>query len=171
MDDESPRVGAEILAGGTADLKPARVSPAFFGAVPGHPILDRALDDMRPRSQYGHDKAATGSVFFDRLMKHYPDTVSFEAGLFYPSNDDERQRALAVHHRARSWKTDDGLRHAMLAGSTESPTVGWRRAPTREIVTEGRRRHQPRLAGQPKLNRWMGLAEGQGFEPWRRFHV
>ena len=82
MDDESPRVGAEILAGGTADLKPARVSPAFFGAVPGHPILDRALDDMRPRSQYGHDKAATGSVFFDRLMKHYPDTVSFEAGLF-----------------------------------------------------------------------------------------
>ena len=120
-DFESLQSVEDIIAGHeffTADLKPGRVSPAFVGAVAGHPILDRALDDMRPRAQYGHDKAATGSVFFDRLMKHYPDATSFEAGLFYPSNDDERRRAFAVHHRARSWKTDDGLRHSMLAAET-----------------------------------------------------
>ncbi len=116
-DFESLQSVEEIIAGHeffTAELKPGRVAPGFVGAVAGHPILDRALDDIRPRSQYGHDKAATGSVFFDRLMKHYPETKTFDASLFYPSSDDESQRALAVHHRARSWQTDDGLRHAML---------------------------------------------------------
>jgi mannosyltransferase OCH1-like enzyme len=32
----------------------------FFGAVPGHPILDRGLDEIKPRKSYGDSKERTG---------------------------------------------------------------------------------------------------------------
>jgi mannosyltransferase OCH1-like enzyme len=97
-----------------AYLKPGRTNNAVIGAVPGHPILDRALDELRPREAYGYDKAAAGPLFVDALLKEYPDVTLFEPALFYPSSPEERERAAAIHHMDRSWKDAEGFKAATL---------------------------------------------------------
>ena len=98
--------------------KPGRVNGAIFGAVAGHPILDRGLEEIRPRSTYGtslgageaNDKTETGPQFLDRLLGEYPDVTYIEAGNFFPRTLEQRESAYAFHHKARSWKDADGLR-------------------------------------------------------------
>jgi inositol phosphorylceramide mannosyltransferase catalytic subunit len=97
-----------------AYLKPGRTNNAVIGAVPGHPILDRALDQLKPRDVYGYDKAAAGPHFFDSLLKDYPDVKLFEPAIFYPSTPEERERAAAIHHMDRSWKDAEGFKTATL---------------------------------------------------------
>ena len=94
----------------SAQLKPGRVNNAIIGAVAGHPILDRALKEIRPREFFGHDKAATGPLFFNELLSHYPDVKLFEPEMFYPTSPAERERAIAIHHTARSWMDLDGFK-------------------------------------------------------------
>ncbi len=96
-----------------AYAKPARVNNAIIGSVPGHPILARALETVRPREFFGHDKRGTGPLFFGALLADYPDVKIFEPGLFYPSQIEEEQRAVAIHHRARSWMGDVDLRRVV----------------------------------------------------------
>lgn len=91
-------------------LKPGRVNNAIIGAVPEHPILDRALNDIRPREFFGHDKAATGPLFFNELLAGYPDVTLFEPRLFYPASPGERDTAVAIHHTARSWMDAEGFK-------------------------------------------------------------
>jgi mannosyltransferase OCH1-like enzyme len=98
----------------TAYLKPGRVNNAIIGAVPGHPILDRALRELRPNPVYGYDKEAAGPLFFDRLIKDYPETKVFEPPVFYPSTPGEREQAVAIHHVARSWKDAEGFEQASI---------------------------------------------------------
>lgn len=98
----------------TAYLKPNRVNNAFIGALPGHPILERALREIQPREFYGYDKSAAGPLFLDRLLKEYPDVFAFEPRLFYPSTPAEEDEAIAIHHHARSWKDAAGFRQATL---------------------------------------------------------
>lgn len=93
-----------------AYLKPDRVNNAIVGAVPGHPIVDRALRELRPQAAYGLDKTYSGPLFLDALLKEYPDVTIFEPELFYPTTPEERERAVAVHHMARSWKDDVELK-------------------------------------------------------------
>jgi mannosyltransferase OCH1-like enzyme len=97
-----------------AYLKPGRTNNAVIGAVPGHPILDRALDELKPRDVYGYDKAAAGPFFFDALLKDYPEVKLFEPAIFYPSSPEERERAAAIHHMDRSWKDAEGFKTATL---------------------------------------------------------
>lgn len=97
-----------------AYLKPGRTNNAVIGAVAGHAILDRALDELKPREVYGYDKAAAGPFFFDTLLKDYPDIKLFEPALFYPSSPEERERAAAIHHMDRSWKDAEGFKAATL---------------------------------------------------------
>jgi mannosyltransferase OCH1-like enzyme len=92
------------------DIKPGRVNHAIMGAVAGHPILDRALDEIRPREFYGYDKEATGPLFFDRLLKDFPDAKVFEKKIFYAKGEVARQHGYALHHDANSWKDADDLR-------------------------------------------------------------
>jgi hypothetical protein len=94
----------------SAQLKPGRVNNAIIGSVAGHPILDRALDEIRPREFFGHDKAATGPLFFNELLSHYPEVKLFEPEMFYPTSPAERERAIAIHHTARSWMDIDGFK-------------------------------------------------------------
>jgi mannosyltransferase OCH1-like enzyme len=96
----------------TAYLKPGRVNNAIIGATPQHPILDRALHELRPVQTYGYDKEAAGPLFLDRLVKDYPEITIFEPDVFYPSTPGERERAVAIHHAARSWKEEEGFRGA-----------------------------------------------------------
>jgi inositol phosphorylceramide mannosyltransferase catalytic subunit len=96
----------------TAYLKPGRVNNAIIGATAGHPILDRALDELSPAETYKYDKEAAGPLFLDRLVKDYPEITIFAPEIFYPATPGERERAVAIHHAARSWKDADGFRQA-----------------------------------------------------------
>jgi len=93
------------------------INTAIMGAVPWHPLLGRALQEMKPRHYYGYDKAAAGSVFFDRLVKQYPEVKIFDRQWFYPATPVDRAGALAVHHGARSWREPDSFQE--IAQGTE----------------------------------------------------
>ncbi len=90
--------------------KPGRVNNALMGSVAGHPLVDEALDTIRPREFYGHDKAATGTRFLDSLLLDRPEVTLLEPKLFYPLTEEERRGAYAVHDMARSWKDPELLR-------------------------------------------------------------
>ena len=112
-----PEIGdAEFF---TAYLKPKnvdkssdRVNNAFIGSVPGHPLLDRALDELRPQEWHGFDKTGSGSVFFDALVKQFPEVRILPGELIYPSSPREEKAAIAIHHWARSWADAEGFRIA-----------------------------------------------------------
>ena len=90
--------------------KPGRVNNALMGSAPGHPLLDEALDLIRPREYFGHDKGATGTRFLDSLMIGRPGVTLLDAELFYPESEEGRRAAYAVHDKARSWKEPELLR-------------------------------------------------------------
>jgi mannosyltransferase OCH1-like enzyme len=96
----------------TAYLKPGRMNNAIIGATARHPILDRALNVMHPRTRYGYDKRAAGPLFFDDLVSQYTDVRIFEPSLFYPSTLADQAVAVAIHHQARSWKDSAGYEDA-----------------------------------------------------------
>jgi inositol phosphorylceramide mannosyltransferase catalytic subunit len=97
----------------TAYIERDRVNGAFIGAVPGHPIVDRLVDELQPREFYGHDKRATGSLFFDSVVKRFPDAVIFDQELFYGKDRDAlHPEAYAFHHRGDSWKTVKDYKYA-----------------------------------------------------------
>jgi mannosyltransferase OCH1-like enzyme len=90
--------------------KADRANNAFLGAVAGHPLLDRALDELRPREFYGYDKAAAGPQFIDELVAANPDSVTLlEPELLYPRTPAAAERAYAIHHETRSWKEPSEL--------------------------------------------------------------
>jgi mannosyltransferase OCH1-like enzyme len=99
--------GAELFI---SLAKPNRVNNALMGAVASHPLLDEALDRIRPREFYGHDKAATGTRFLDTLLLDRPEVTLLAPELFYPLTAEDRERAYAVHDMARSWKAPELLR-------------------------------------------------------------
>lgn len=96
-----------------AYIGPNRVNHALMGAVAGHPILDRALDEVRPRLFFGYDKEATGPAFFNRLLAEYPDATIYPAEFFYPNTEEDRERAYAVHHAERSWQDRETMKKTL----------------------------------------------------------
>lgn len=104
--------------------KPGRVNNALLGSVAGHPILDRALDNLRPREFYGYDKEAAGPKFLDGLLAEHRDEVVFlEPETLYPRTPAERREAYAVHHEARSWKDAELMRIDMQRAEQEARTA------------------------------------------------
>ena len=87
-----------------ADIDKGRANNALIGSVPGHPILDRALRELRPRVFYGYDKEAAGPLFFDRIVKDFPGVRVFDKKLFYARGAEAREHGYAIHHNANSWK-------------------------------------------------------------------
>jgi inositol phosphorylceramide mannosyltransferase catalytic subunit len=101
----------------TAYLKPKnivkareRVNNAFIGSVPGHPLLDRALNELRPQEWYGFDKGFSGSDFFNALVKQFPDVQILDAELIYPNSPEQEAAAVCIHHFARAWADLEGYR-------------------------------------------------------------
>jgi mannosyltransferase OCH1-like enzyme len=102
--------------------KPDRVNGALMGSVPAHPLLDRGLAEIRPRSSYGmrmgagdaNVKDETGPLFLDNLLLGRPEVTFVEPELFYPRTAEQVEHAYAVHHRARAWKDDESLRASLL---------------------------------------------------------
>ena len=101
----------EVFAG---DSKPGHANNAVMGAVPEHAFIAHALSECRPREFHGYDKAAAGPWLIDRLVRENPHVKVFEPWVFYPSTSEERSRAYAIHHAARSWKEAEGFRGAAL---------------------------------------------------------
>jgi hypothetical protein len=99
--------GVEFFVGLT---RPDRVNHAIMGSIPGHPILRRALELIRPRDYFGYDKEATGPVFFNELLNEFPDATVFDKSYFYAIEEEARATGYAVHHEAVSWKSNEELR-------------------------------------------------------------
>ena len=98
----------------TASIKPGRVSNTLIGAKPGHPVLEQAVREVRPVTEYGLDKAGTGPLFFNKLIRQHPEVTIFPAEYFYPATPGQREHAYAIHHFARSWQDPEELRRALL---------------------------------------------------------
>jgi inositol phosphorylceramide mannosyltransferase catalytic subunit len=101
----------------TASLFPHRVNNAFIASVPGHVILDEALAEMKPREFFGFDKWAAGPFFFNSIVQRHkssPGVHLLPPELMYPRTLAQRERALAIHHVARSWKNVDELHDDLL---------------------------------------------------------
>jgi inositol phosphorylceramide mannosyltransferase catalytic subunit len=90
-------------------LDSGRVSNAMIGAEPCHPLLARAMAEVRPRESYGPvDREGTGPLLLERLRHEFADVTLFEPNVFYAT---ERERAeYAFHLSARSWKDAASLR-------------------------------------------------------------
>jgi inositol phosphorylceramide mannosyltransferase catalytic subunit len=93
--------------------KPGRVNGALFGAIPGHPILEHALAEIPPLAGRGYDKDATGPKFLDGLLANRAGVTYFDPEVFYPRTPEELENAYAVHHKARGWKDEEGLRRSL----------------------------------------------------------
>jgi Sulfotransferase family/Glycosyltransferase sugar-binding region containing DXD motif len=90
--------------------KPGRVNNALMGSVPSHPIVEEAMEKIRPVEFFGHDKARTGTRFLDGLLIDRPGVTLLDAELFYSDDPAAQQRAFGVHHKSRSWKDAELLR-------------------------------------------------------------
>ena len=99
--------------------KVGRITNTAIAAVPGHPLLDKAMHEIKPLDMYwtGNSdslKDVAGPRLLQRLIPDFPDIVLLDPPLFFPSNAQERQHAIAIHHMARVWHNTTTLRAAML---------------------------------------------------------
>ena len=83
------------------------VNNALIAVEARHPVLERALRELRPVTAYGVDKHGTGPWFLTELLRDHPEVTIHPQELFYPSTDAERERAYTIHHDAASWKTPE----------------------------------------------------------------
>jgi mannosyltransferase OCH1-like enzyme len=145
-------------------LKPGRMTNTFIASVPEHPLLERALQEVRPLEAYWGASAepellkeVAGPPLLRRLVKDYPDVKVLEPPVFFPATDEERETAIGVHHLARSWHNMTAMRSAMEIAER-------RLADTKRELEQERRDHAAttkRLArvnaraAQPGLRGWL----------------
>ena len=98
----------------TAAVKPGRISNTVIGATPGHALLEQAVAEVKPVTEYGLDKSATGPFFLNNLVRRYPEVTIFPVEYFYPATPRERDAAYAIHHLARSWHEPEDLRRSLV---------------------------------------------------------
>jgi inositol phosphorylceramide mannosyltransferase catalytic subunit len=83
----------------------------FFGAVPGHPILDRGLDHIKPQRSYGHSKERTGPRFLNALIANHRDEIRLL--------DPTTYKRYATHHRHHARSDPESLRLDILKARLE----------------------------------------------------
>ena len=66
----------------------------------------RRSDTSSPGTRKRH-----GPLFFDRIVKQYPEATIFPRQYFFPKTAEERRDAYAVHHEAGSWKDPAAYRY------------------------------------------------------------
>jgi mannosyltransferase OCH1-like enzyme len=128
-------------------LDSGRVSNAVIGAVPGHPLLAKAMAEVRPRTTYGPvDREGTGPLLIERIRHEVEGVTLLEPNVFYAT---EREQAeYAFHLSARSWKDEAGLRSDLARAERD-----------RSIAREEVRKLQKKLARLQKgswLDRILG---------------
>jgi mannosyltransferase OCH1-like enzyme len=90
----------------TATIGSDRVDSSFFGAVAGHPILDRALDQIPARTKHGFKKTKTGPRFVGRVLAESRENV---VRLTPPT-----VKSYTTHHKHRTYFDLDALRFDIL---------------------------------------------------------
>jgi mannosyltransferase OCH1-like enzyme len=151
-------------------LKPGRVTNTLIASAPGHPLLDRALRELRPTDTYWTFEAAesikevAGPPLLRRLVRHYPDVKLLEPAVCFPATPQEREHAVTVHHLARTWHNATSLRKAMEAAERrlEEAKAELERERRRHAVTQRRvarleKRIERLRAGRPGLRDRLGL--------------
>jgi mannosyltransferase OCH1-like enzyme len=99
-------------------LDSGRVSNAVIGCVPGHPLLARAMAEVRPRTTYGPvDREGTGPLLLERLRRGMDDVTLLPSNTFYATEREEAE--YAFHLSARSWKDEEGLRADLARAERE----------------------------------------------------
>lgn len=142
-----------------AYLKPGRINNAIIGAVPGHTLLERAIEEARPRQSWGVvDKHGTGPHFLGRILEGAEDVTIFDWQLFYPRTPEEERAAVAVHHQARSWQDAEGFRRY-----AEKLEARWAR--TQDEVT---RLTKERDAARARVETLQAKLRGERAARWRR---
>ena len=97
------------------EIKPGRITNTVIGAASRHPILDRALRELRPQEPRARfDKTSSGPLFLAGVVREYPRITTYSRELFYPMTADERAEAYAIHHAARTWKDADDWKDVTL---------------------------------------------------------
>ena len=89
-----------------ANNRPDVLGNAVIGARPGHPILEQAVRDLRPVTEYGLDKWGTGAYFLRSLIRQHPEVTIFPYEYF--------RGDYAVNYHAHSWKEPEDYRRAFL---------------------------------------------------------
>jgi mannosyltransferase OCH1-like enzyme len=100
--------------------KPGKLNGALMGSVPGHPLVEKALREIREQRSYGKSmatgdnlKGTSGPEFIDAIFLDQPGVTLIPPECFYPRTPEQIDQAYAIHHKARAWKDEAGLR-AML---------------------------------------------------------
>jgi mannosyltransferase OCH1-like enzyme len=128
-------------------IKPGRLTNTVIGSVPGHPILDRALDQVTPQQPDApFDKTKSGPIFLDTVVKEFPPVKMFPRKTFYPITEEERRDAYAIHHCARTWKSLEEWKEDALRGERRLSRA------TKELEEE-RRAHQRTKQALEELKR------------------
>jgi hypothetical protein len=145
--------------------KPGRITNTAIAAAPGHPLLERALREVRPMDTYWTKaserlKEVAGPLLLERLVPDFPDVKLVDPPVFFPSTPEEREDAVAVHHMARVWHNTTTLRAAMLRAEK-------RLEQTRAKLDQEKRAHaetKERLAQVDKERRKEARAAKRGRE-------
>jgi len=99
--------------------KLGRIINIAIAAVPRHPLLERALQEVNPMEMYWTSaserlKEVAGPLLLERLIADFADIRLLAPPVFFPSTPEERANAVCVHHMARVWHNTTTLRAAML---------------------------------------------------------
>jgi mannosyltransferase OCH1-like enzyme len=88
----------------------------LFGAVARHPILDHALNQIRPQTSYGFKKTKTGPSFLDSVLADQPDEIL----LLRPRT----LKAYTTHHKHRTYLDSETVRLDILKAKLAMLTHG-----------------------------------------------
>jgi inositol phosphorylceramide mannosyltransferase catalytic subunit len=99
--------------------KPGRITNTAIASAPDHPLLGRALEEVRPMEMYWTKaserlKEVAGPLLLDRIVVDFPEIKLLDPPAFFPATEEERAEAIAIHHMARVWHNTTTLRAAML---------------------------------------------------------
>jgi mannosyltransferase OCH1-like enzyme len=118
--------GVELFTGW---MEHDRTNHAILGAVPEHPVIDRALREIAPQDHFvPWDKDTTGPLFFDPIVKAAPEATIFPKEYFFGT---DREQAYAIHHEAGSWKDPEVFRYEIAklkrrVEKEQSETAKWK---------------------------------------------
>jgi inositol phosphorylceramide mannosyltransferase catalytic subunit len=99
------REGVELFASPDGA---AKIYTYVIGSAREHPLLERALRELRPVTEYGLDQGGTGPRFLSTVLRQHTDQVTlYPPELFSPETDAEREHAFAVHRGVMSWRSPE----------------------------------------------------------------
>jgi hypothetical protein len=135
--------------------KPGRITNTAIAACAKHPLLERALANVRPMEMYWTNasqrlKEVAGPLLLEKIVVDYPEVKLLDPPVFFPETPEECEQAIAVHHMARVWHNTTTLRAAMLRAEK-------RLEKTKAKLAEEERAHKTTKQRLRELEQRLGL--------------